>query len=74
MTQVVPIFIKCECGNFFEVGDEYEICDDCVQAAFEDYIAGINARRALERQFRAVTPPRDRRRMTTGRRPNNPLR
>lgn len=74
MTQIVPVFIKCECGNFFSPDAYYEICDDCVMQEFEDYIEGVQARRALARQFREVTPPPDRRRMTARRKYDNPLR
>lgn len=61
------------CNEPFSL-EEYVDCPDCDEQ-WEQFIRRTIARRILANHFRALTPPPDRRRMSTGgRRRDNPFR
>lgn len=68
-------FIKCECGSYFD-SYVWHDCPDCYEEEYDRYVEEIIARTILEKRFRDLTPPPDRRRMSTGgsRSTRNPLR
>lgn len=68
-------WIKCECGTRFNP-ELFHDCPECYEEEYDRYIETVFARQILEHRFRSVTPPPDRRRMSTGRHRSyeNPLR
>lgn len=68
-------WIKCECGTHYNP-ELFIDCPECCEDEYEAFINQVIVRRALVHQFRSITPPPDRRRMSTGRHRSyeNPLR